>query len=91
MAKKASIPPDELISTAQAAAELGISVPRMLVLINTGRLPAKRIGSFWTVRFGDLVRDRPPGRPRSTTPAEPGTSQPGAKKKQTKRKKKQDS
>jgi excisionase family DNA binding protein len=58
--------PDDLLSTAQAAAELGIKQPRLNVLLNSGRLAAMRVGKVWIIRRGDLdaVRDRRTGRPR---------------------------
>ena len=58
--------PDDLLSTVDVAAELGITVTRVNVLIREGRLKAERIGKVWIIRRGDLdpVRDRPHGRPR---------------------------
>jgi excisionase family DNA binding protein len=57
-----------LITTAQAAEKLGISVRRVQELINSGRLPAQQFGRTYVVNEGDLklVEDRKPGRPRKT-------------------------
>lgn len=78
--------PDDLLSTAEAAAELGIKQPRLNVLLNAGRLPARRIGKVWIIRRADLdlVRDRPPGRPRNKSEDMP-PSAPAPKKKNKKR------
>lgn len=54
-----------LITTAQAADKLGISVRRVQELINTGRLPAQQFGRTYVVDEDDLklVEDRKVGRP----------------------------
>lgn len=56
------------LTTADAAAKLGVSVRRVRAMIRDGRLPAKKIGRDWLVRQTDLaqVRDRRPGRPPKT-------------------------
>lgn len=60
---------DELLTSSQAAARLGISRARVLTLINAGRLPAVKrsspIGDYWEVRAVDLdlVRGLKNGRP----------------------------
>ncbi len=58
---------DDLISTAEAAAILGISQRRVLVLIKTGRLPSRTIGNSRLHLIDrahlELVRVRKPGRP----------------------------
>jgi excisionase family DNA binding protein len=61
---------DDLLTTEQVAAELGITRRRVQVLITTRRLPAQQIGHAFVVRRGDIdqVRHRPVGRPR-TRPA----------------------
>jgi excisionase family DNA binding protein len=58
--------PDELLSTTTAAARLGISARRVVALIDTGRLPAIRVGRSWVIRAADLakVADRPNGWPK---------------------------
>lgn len=67
--------PDDLLSAADAAADLGISGRRVLVLIAAGRLAATRIGArSWAIRYRDLaavrVRDGRPGpKPRGGTGA----------------------
>src|SRR5262249_39524355 len=56
--------PDDLLTTAEAAAELGITSSRVTILITEGRLPAKRFGKrSWSIRRADLdlVRSRPHG------------------------------
>ncbi len=58
------------MSTAQAAAALGVSPNRIRQLLGTGQLPGSRIGRDWAIRTADLERYRalPPGakgRPRS--------------------------
>ena len=57
---------DELITTIQAAEELGISQRRVNALISEGLLPAKRFGArILLIQRADLdlVRNRPkPGR-----------------------------
>ena len=54
-----------MISTNEAAKELGVTVHRVRVLIREGRLPAEKIGRDWIIRWSDLdlVRVRKPGRP----------------------------
>ena len=57
-----------MLTTAEAALELGITARRVRVLITTGRLKATKFGRDWAIWPVDLnaVRDRPPGRPRKT-------------------------
>jgi excisionase family DNA binding protein len=57
-----------LLSVTEAAAELGITRARVLVLISGGRLPASKLGNQWAIQRKDLakVRDRKPGRPRKS-------------------------
>jgi excisionase family DNA binding protein len=54
-----------LITTADAAEKLGISVDRVQALIRAGRLPATRFGRAYMINEKDLakVKDRKPGRP----------------------------
>ena len=56
---------NEMITTKQAAQELGVTLHRVRVLIWEGRLPAKKFGRDWVIRKSDLdlVRVRKPGRP----------------------------
>ena len=74
---------DELLSTREAAAELGLSTVRVIVLINSGRIPATRVGSYWAIRRADLegVRHRPTGRPRTKLEEKKIEKKPGVKKK----------
>ncbi|HEX8423267.1 MAG TPA: helix-turn-helix domain-containing protein, partial [Pyrinomonadaceae bacterium] len=54
-----------LITTAQAAERLGISVRRVQELINSQRLPAQQFGRTYVVNEEDLklVENRKVGRP----------------------------
>jgi len=54
-----------MLTTAQAAAALGISQRRVQELVKAGRLPAQRIGRDWLIAPADLdrVRQRPTGYP----------------------------
>ncbi len=55
----------KLLSVIEAAKQLGISRIRVNQLINSGRLPAQKIGRSYIIRESDLelVRERTPGRP----------------------------
>lgn len=59
-----------MLTTAQAAAILGVSPRRVLALIESGRLPAQKVGRDWIIQESDLeaVKDRregwPKGKPR---------------------------
>ena len=44
----------QYLSVTQAAAALGLSRQRVLVLVAEGRLPATRIGSYWMIEQVDL-------------------------------------
>jgi excisionase family DNA binding protein len=55
------------MTTAEAAAELGVTVRRVQALIGAGRLAASKVGRDWWITPAalDKVRVRPPrGRPR---------------------------
>ena len=56
---------NDIISTNEAAKELGVTTIRVRALIRDGRLPAQKIGRDWIIRRVDLdlVRVRKPGRP----------------------------
>lgn len=57
---------EKLLSVAEAAEKLGVHRTRVNQLIDSGDLPATRIGRSFVVREADLekVKDRPsPGRP----------------------------
>jgi excisionase family DNA binding protein len=58
----------ELLTTTQAAKELGISRVRVVALIAAGRLKADKMGRDWMIRRKSLavVRVRKPGRPKAT-------------------------
>ncbi len=53
------------ITTQQASERLGVSVRRVVALINSGNLPSIRIGRSHVIKESDLklVTDRKPGRP----------------------------
>jgi chromosome partitioning protein len=59
----------ESLTTAAAAARLGIGVERVRALIHAGRLTAAKHGRDWVIHPDDLdaVRERRPGRPRIET------------------------
>jgi excisionase family DNA binding protein len=64
----------ELLTTVEAARELGVSPVRVRALIAARRLPARKIGPVWTIARGDLARVaiRRPGRPPVRPDGEPG-------------------
>jgi excisionase family DNA binding protein len=45
---------DELLSTAEVAAQLGVTRQRVLELITDERLPARKVGRSYVVRASDL-------------------------------------
>ncbi len=53
------------LTAKQVAEKLGISVRRVVALINCGDLPSTRIGRSHVIKKSDLklVEDRKPGRP----------------------------
>lgn len=55
----------KLLTSKEAAAELGVTHQRVRQLISKGRLKATKFGNAWMIRFSDLeaVRVRKPGRP----------------------------
>jgi excisionase family DNA binding protein len=55
----------ETLTTKEAAARLGVTVPRIHALIRTGRLPAEKRGRDVFINEPDLklVENRKPGRP----------------------------
>ena len=54
-----------LITTAQAADQLGVSIRRVQALIKARRLPAEKVGRDWLINEFNLERvaERKPGRP----------------------------
>lgn len=89
MMAKSKAAPDDLLSAAQAAAELGVGQSRMSLFLNTGRLPGMRIGKVWVIRRGDLeaVGERKTGRPRKSPEVAKGEAATGDKKKPIPKKK----
>ena len=63
MAKK-SMSADDLLTTAEAAKETGLSVRQMRYLAQRGRIPARQMGRDWLFRRGDVTAfvPRGPGR-----------------------------
>jgi excisionase family DNA binding protein len=62
--------PADWVSTARAAALLGVSKGRVRQLLSSGQLPGRKIGRDWLIRSGDLRRFEAlprgsPGRPRA--------------------------
>ena len=70
-----------ILSTAEAAERLGVSVRRVQQLVKGGRLPAKEFGGSLMIEEKDLslVHERPVGRPPKAKP-EPALTKKGAKK-----------
>jgi len=61
-----------LMNTKEAAAHLGLSIPRIKQLIRAGRLPAEKVGRDWVINLGDLERfaaqpRRPGGRAKPSS------------------------
>ncbi len=56
----------KLLPTKDVAKALGLSVQRIHALINSGRLPAQKIGRDYLINEKDLelVRERKAGRPK---------------------------
>lgn len=54
-----------LLTTADVAERLGVTVPRVHALIRVGRLPAEKMGRDYFIKEEDLklVENRKPGRP----------------------------
>jgi excisionase family DNA binding protein len=59
---------DKLITTADAAKKLKVSPRRVIALIESGRLPATRLGHVYAIKASDLalVKVRPTGRPKKS-------------------------
>jgi excisionase family DNA binding protein len=55
-----------ILTAAQAAERLGVSVRRVQQLVKEGRLPAEQFGGSWMIKEEDLklVENRKVGRPR---------------------------
>ncbi|MGH9825243.1 MAG: helix-turn-helix domain-containing protein [Blastocatellia bacterium] len=60
----------ELLTTADAAAKLGVTARRVIALIKDGRLPARKVGRDYIINEKDLklVQHRKPGRPAKNKP-----------------------
>lgn len=57
-----------ILTAAQAAERLGVSVRRVQQLVKEGRLPAEQFGGAWMIKEEDLklVENRKVGRPRKS-------------------------
>ena len=55
----------KLLSVREAAEALGVNRQRVQQLIESKRLPAEKVGSYYVIKENDLklVRNRKPGRP----------------------------
>lgn len=55
-----------VLTTKEAAEKLGVSVRRVIALIEAKRLPASRFGNAYSIKESDieLVRERKAGRPK---------------------------
>lgn len=53
------------LTTQEVAEKLGVSVRRVVALINSGDLPSSRVGRSHVIKESDLklVEERKPGRP----------------------------
>lgn len=60
-----TMPPMNLLTTAEVAERLSVHRSRVHVLITSGRLPAQKYGNVYLVKESDLklVADRKVGRP----------------------------
>ena len=67
MSTRGPVTMEQLITTNEAARDLGISRRRVQALITAGRLPSTKVGRDHLISWRDLdqVRDRRPGRPAS--------------------------
>ncbi len=68
-----------ILSTAEAAERLGVSVRRVQQMVKSGQLPAKQFGGSLMIEEKDLslVNERPVGRPAK---AKTATAKKGSKK-----------
>lgn len=59
---------EKILTTEEAAKELGVSQSRIYALVKNGRLKAEPFGKMYLIRFSDLdaVRERKNGRPRKS-------------------------
>lgn len=63
----------KLLTTIEAAEQLGISRRQVRTLIERGQLPAQKVGRDWFIKQGDLrlVKHRPKGRPEGVKDSKP--------------------
>lgn len=72
----------KLLSVKQAAAALGVNRQRVQQLIDSKRLPAEKVGTYYVIREIDLelVRERRTGRPPKAKAESSRASKKGGKK-----------
>ena len=70
-----------VLTAAQAAEKLGVSVRRVQQLVKTGRLPASVFGGSLMIKESDLalVAERKPGRPKGSGNVEKKIAKPRKK------------
>jgi excisionase family DNA binding protein len=63
----------KLLTTNEAAEQLGISPQQVRLIIRRGKLPAERQGRDWFIKQSDLrlVKVRPKGRPQGAKDSRP--------------------
>ena len=63
----------KLLSTTEAAEQLGISRRQVRTLIERGKLSAEKVGRDWFIKASDLrlVKHRPKGRPEGAKDSKP--------------------
>lgn len=68
-----------MMTTEQAAKELGVSARRILAMIKAGQLPAVKFGPVWMVTSVESMRNRNPkgGRPIKTDNPRKATGETG--------------
>lgn len=61
---------EKLLSVREAAEILGVNRQRIQQFIESERLPAEKVGTYYVIRESDLdpLRDRKPGRPKKEKP-----------------------
>lgn len=66
-------PVTELVTTFQAAALYGCQRANMIILINSGRIPAMRLGNQWVLKRADVLalREARDARPHPNLRIEP--------------------
>ncbi|MDQ3255017.1 MAG: helix-turn-helix domain-containing protein [Acidobacteriota bacterium] len=65
---------ERMLTTPEVAERLGVTIRRVLALIQAGRLPSQQYGRDHLIKESDLklVEDRQPGRPPKAKPEQNG-------------------